>query len=352
MECPVCGRTTDNLVGGRCAVCRSQQEPFLDMPEVLDVTTCAHCGKLQRGTGWAEVRGDPKGAALMALQAAVELEPGLVDAQTEHELRWEDAKNATATTRLAASYEGNPVERSAETRLRMKTGVCQDCSRRFGGYFEAIVQLRTSEASAPRDTIERMSTWLDREVGRLSQEGRRGAFFSRQEKVRGGYDYFVGSHEIARILGRSLADHWGAEYGESTKLVGRREGADLYRVTILVRLPKYAPGDFVQVDGRAYKVLTFDKRLVILWDLERGERVRREYKRLRSVRRIGSPGDEYEAVIVSRHRTSIQLLHPVTLQTLDVEAQAPDQAQSVRIFRWNEETFVLPAEAQRLQTRQ
>lgn len=352
MECPSCGREVEQLEGGLCTRCVSEREAFLVVPDVLDVVRCAHCGRLDNEGTWVEAPKELRDAARHALQVRIEVEPPLVDAELQIAFDWEDGRNATARTALEGRYGEHRVERSGLTRVRMKQGACPDCSRRFGGYFEAIIQLRSSEEGRTSASLVRMGGWLDREMDRLGGEGRTGAYVSRAEKVRGGFDYYLGSQEIARIVGRGLSEHWGAQYQESIKLVGRRDGADLYRVTILVRLPPYAPGDFVEIEGRPFKVLGFERKTLLLWDLERRARVRREPKRLGRIRVIGGPEEERPAVVVSRHLQTTQILDPVTLHTVDLEApEVPPGTEQVRVLRWNDRVYVVPEEARATYTR-
>lgn len=353
MNCPLCGRDVPDLLDGLCPTCASERKTFLSVPDVLDVVRCAHCGRVRKGSVWVEAPNGNDGAARQALRDAVGLDQGLAVSAVDLDLNWEDERNATAKVRVEGTWEGQPAQRAAATRLRIKTSACPDCSRRFGGYFEAILQLRTTDVRPRAEALERMGASIEEELGRLADQGRKGAYFSRTDKVRGGLDYYVGSQEIARILGHSLADRGGAEYGESSKLVGRKDGADLYRVTILVRLPPYGPGDFVSLDGQPFKLLSFERKLMALWDLERGERVRREPKRFRSVSLIGTEADEKEAVVVSRHGTRLQLLDPDSLKTLDLDVpQVEEGVAAVRIFRFEGRVFVVPSQARAIYTRQ
>lgn len=353
MQCPACGREVEELAGGLCGICRSQRGEFLSMPESIDVVRCAHCGNVQRGEIWVDEGPDQRLATQAVLAGLVELDPELVDPHVDHEFDWEDERNATVATTLTARVSGQPIERTARTRVRLKAGACPDCSRRFGGYFEAILQVRSAESSPSKEELPAMGRWIQERVDRFAGEGRKGAYFSRSLKVRGGFDYYVGSQEIARILGRELSDHWGAEYGESSKLVGRKDGADLHRITILVRLPAYGPGDFIDLEGRPFKVLAFERKRVLLWSLDRNERIQREPRRLGKVRRIGGPADERDAVVVSHHRAQLQLLDPITLKTVELEAPGLGVGTGdVRVFRWNERLYLVPPEARAHYTRQ
>lgn len=344
MQCPLCGREVAELVSGLCSRCVSERKPFLDAPEVIDVTRCAHCEKLDRGGTFVPAPSDRDEVVRMAIPHAVDVDPTLSESQLDVDIDWEDERNAVATLRLSASFMGHPVERSGESRIRLKQTACPDCSRRYGGYFEAILQVRSDDERVLRIEGDRLLERIEAAFERYREEQRGGAYASKSERVRGGFDFYMGSQEVARLVARELADRYGAEYAESSKLVGKRDGRDLLRFTLLVRLPPYMPGDFILYDGRAYKVLHHEKRLISLWDLERGTRVQKDPKRAKQLKVIGFASDERDAVVVSYRESSLQLLDPVTLKTIDltVEGDGFASRETVRVFRYEENLFVLP----------
>ncbi len=326
-----------------CAQCASERKPFMDAPEVVDVTTCAHCGKLERGGVWTKAAVDAEGAVEDALATDVWVDPELTAPDVQRQFAWEDEKNAMVQVRLAAEFRGHPVARERTIRVRLKTSVCQDCSRQYGGYFEAIVQIRASDEHVFKVLGEEPVRILEDSIESYREQDRAGSWVARADKVRGGFDLYVGSLETARQAAHALKERYGAEYEESGKLVGRRDGRDLYRFTLLVRLPPYLPGDFILMDDHLFRVLRFDGRRLSLWDLRRRDRIHREPKRARSLKVVGRAKDEEEAVVVSFRPGTLQLLDPVTLRTVDLAVE-DDYAgkQTVPVFRHDDQLYVLP----------
>lgn len=344
MQCPLCGREFADLVGGICAEDAAKHRRFLELAPTIDVTTCAHCGRLRQGNQWvpAPTEKDSLGREVAVREAWID--PDLTDVKTTVDLRWEDPKNAHTRLALDAVYKGFPVHADGETRLRFKNGACNDCSREFGGYYEAILQVRGHEERVLNREIDRIERYVQAQMEGYRGEQRTGAFVSKSERVRGGLDYYLGSGEMGRLLGRSLAEKYGAEFGESSKLVGRRDGRDLYRSTYLVRLPPYAVGDFLSIDDRLFKLLRQDRKLLSLWDLERNESVHREPRLARKIKVVGTPEDEKDAIVVSFHGGIAQLLDPDTLRTVELRVESvPPQGSTIRVFRHDDKLYALPA---------
>lgn len=344
MQCPVCGREVADLREGMCPRCLSQRKAFLRVPDLLTITRCAHCGRIQHAKQWdPSSDADDETLARRETQAAAHLDPDLHEAQLGITIHWEDARNAMATLRLEGRYADEPVERTAQSRLRLLASACPECSRQFGGYFEAILQVRADHAEVLQKVREGALDFLGRRLETYQDEQRTGAWLSRAEDVRGGFDLYVGSLEVARLLAHELADRYGASYAESHKLMGKKDGRDVYRFTLLVRLPPYLAGDFILMDGRLYKVLDLGKKLLAAWDFERGQRIQREPKRARTLKVVGRARDEKDAVVVSYHDGTLQVLDPDTYRTVDLDVQGDfAQRETVRVFRHEDRLYVVP----------
>jgi 60S ribosomal export protein NMD3 len=345
VQCPLCGREVAELLSGLCTQCASERRPFLHAPEYVDVTRCAHCGRLEKRGTFVPAPSDNEGLVRAAIPNDVDVDPDVAGAQLDVVLDWEDERNAMARLRLTGSFHGHPVAREGESRVRLKQTACPDCSRRYGGYFEAIVQVRAEDERILRLEGDRVLHRINEALEGYREEQRTGAYASKTERVRGGFDLYMGSQEVARLVARELAEVYGADYAESSKLVGRRDGRDLLRFTLRVRLPGYLPGDFVLVDGRPYKILRQEKRMLTLWDLERSDRIQRDPKRAKQIKVIGLAADEQDAIVVSYHDGTLQLLDPVSFKTVDLSVAANDvgRRDTVRVFRYDEHLFVLPA---------
>lgn len=346
MQCPLCAKEVDDLTEGLCTQCASERKPFLTVPDVVDVVRCAHCGRLQRTGGWVVVPQDAEEVVAIALPHEIDVDPALDAPDLKTQMRWEDPRNGVASVQLQGNFRGHNVERAGQARIRLKTTACHDCSREYGGYFEAIIQVRAAEDRVLEVEGDRVMDRIQKALDSYREEQRTGAWSSKNEKVRGGWDLYMGSQEVARLVARQTAEKYGAEYAESSKLVGRRDGNDLMRFTLLIRLPPYLPGDFILLDGRPFKVLRHDGKRLIVWDLERKERTVREPKRAKQLKVIGRAQDEKDAVVVSFHDKTLQILDPTSYKTLDVAVEDDFAGrETVRVFRYDETVFVVPDDA-------
>ncbi|HUR62687.1 MAG TPA: NMD3-related protein [Candidatus Thermoplasmatota archaeon] len=342
--CVECGAQVPKLIGGCCPDCFVKKEALLMVPEVLDVELCAHCDARHVGAHWF----DPdEGVPLShireeALRGAVRVHPLVRGADVEIVERVQDERNFQHTVRLAGDVEGVPVQSEAKALVRMRKSVCDRCSRMFGGYYAAIIQLRGNQRDARPEEIKRAHKVIGDEMDRLRAAGNRQAFLTKSGPVPGGFDYYIGDIEAARIISKLIASRLFATVQETAKLAGRKEGEDIYRVTFLVRIALYSTGDFARRGAEGLvQVLQIDKGKVLVYDMgtHRRDKVPEE-----ELRRLGGPELLKEAVLVSQDSGNLQVLDPVSLHTVDLprpEGYVADGA-TIWVLRHEERLFVPP----------
>lgn len=341
MQCPDCGREVDDLVDGSCARCAADRLDIVKVPESVPVVRCVHCGRYEETADWSQPSDDRERDLLERVQRVIQVPADLREVELGLAPHWQDERHLRVRVDVSGSFHGEEVAGEAETVAHVRNGACGDCSRRHGGYFEAIIQVRGHE-DRPLTDLDDMEAQVRDELDRLG--GRDGAFFSKIDRVRGGLDFYVGSTEVARVLSRELVNKWGASHQETAKLVGRTsDGRDMFRVTMLVRLPPYGRGDFVRLDGELCKVLDVARKTLRLLSLEDWTISRQEPGRADEVKLVGSRDEEQTAVVVSQTEQEVQILDPSSYRTLDVRIPRPlNLAESTRVFRHDDRVWIVP----------
>jgi NMD protein affecting ribosome stability and mRNA decay len=110
--------------------------------------------------------------------------------------------------------------------VRLKNISCPECSRRAGGYFEAVLQLRGGFGKKNLESI----------VDDVEKHKDKFSFVSEIRKVPGGYDIYLGSKSSAEKIVKQYRDK--AEIKRSNQLVGldKQSGKKKYRFFYLIRL--------------------------------------------------------------------------------------------------------------------
>ncbi len=235
--CVVCGRTGRVLTDGLCADCAAQRTRLITPPGLGVVTMCPTCGARKTGSRW-----DREGAS--RLLTSEDLTP-LLYIHPEvgvRAVRWEETQRSGllyhfhGTARLR--FRGSERDHEVELTVKVEHRTCPACSRKSGRYYTAVLQLRGPE-NARRGKATVLRARLERQWEELMTESRADwrQAISWREALPEGWDYYAVDTLAARSIARLAKQRLGATVKESATLVGRKDGADVYRVTFCVRLP-------------------------------------------------------------------------------------------------------------------
>ncbi len=304
--CVECG-AQGKVYGGLCGRCLVERNTFVRVPENLDMVECAHCQAiLYKGT-WHRT---PRTQTIeRALLDSVGVAPELQGHAVAYRETPEDEKNILLDIEATGRVGEVDVVEAHSTRVRLKTGVCDVCSRQRGNYFEGILQVRAAGRGLRPREVDRIKELVGLRTARGTTHGE---FVAREEHLHGGLDFYLSSNSLARVLARSIQGELGGTVTVSPKLHTRREGKDLYRVTYLVRLPGYAVGDVVQVGGQLYQVVKMGATVATaaLDDWSKRALKPAELEKARVV-----PREELQAILVSQGPGELQLMDPRTYET-------------------------------------
>ena len=138
-------------------------------------------------------------------------------------------------------------------------------------YFEAILQLR--------EPLPEIIVVVEEEIARAKIP------IAKQEEVRNGYDYYVADSNFTKALGKKLQQQFGGELMITASLHTKKDGKDLYRITVLFRPTPFRKGDRVQYKGEVYTVTQMSKE-ILLQEISTGKKVRVKFKEMKLVKQL------------------------------------------------------------------
>lgn len=342
MMCVECGTEVPEVIDGSCASCFSQKNELLVAPEVTQVEICAHCRARHVGAHWYDVPPeDPEEWILeesMREALMVHQEVDVHDLQIK--LLEKDNKTFAVHVELDGQVQDVPIHAEADCLLRRSRGVCDRCSRVAGGAYAAIIQLRATERDMTDAELAVGHRIVAQDLDRQLESGNRFAYLAKSGAMHGGFDYYIGDIEAARNVSRRLKTRMGGTIQESAKLVGRREGEDVYRVTFLMRLHLFSAGDIVMRDHEPFAVLQVHQKDLAVLHLERQRRDRMPTSHLR---RLGGIELRQEAVVVSRGPDGVMVLDPDNHRTTTILVpEDVEVGETLPVVRIEERLFWVP----------
>jgi len=141
----------------------------------------------------------------------------------------------------------------------LKLAKCNLCEKEGTQYFEATLQVRSSNY----DILEKSIEFLQRRVSELRHKG---IFINKTEQLDDGYDLYVTNKRIAMSLGKELQERFGGEFKASPRLFSKNKqtSKNIYRLSVFVRLPGFEKGEIILVDERVYKVEKLGSKIKLL----------------------------------------------------------------------------------------
>jgi nonsense-mediated mRNA decay protein 3 len=245
----------------------------------------------------------------------------------------------TAVARIG----GDDLEQNFEVGIRIRFNNCPSCSRQSGDYYEAIIQLRIDgllARDAAVELAEEHNLVLDM-VDEHAQTDEK-AFLTKKSPVKGGIDYYIGSITLGRAIAAKLRTRYGASVNEAPSIVGQKDGNDMYRNSILVKLPSLREGDVVALGGKLYVIESSDSKAAVLKNVRNGQitRVAPDDSRLKPVAKYR---ELKQAIVVSQDSSGVQVLDPDSMAavTLSKPPYIKNIGESVSVVRYDDALHIV-----------
>ncbi|MEJ6530422.1 MAG: NMD3-related protein, partial [Euryarchaeota archaeon] len=201
-------------------------------------------------------------------------------------------------------------------RARMANGVCLTCTRQAGNYFEATVQVRSSGRRLSDAEFKVLRASLDVVIENLSDDPM--FFITSEGAVTGGYDVVLGSKGLARSWGRHMASNFGGHISESNSTVGRKDGIDVTRLTLLYRKPGYDLGDVVKWKDYFWRPASWSKDGAVMERIDRRERTGATWRDLEHSKVVCQMKDFVSVELITEDSSVGEFLSPESWQMTPV----------------------------------
>ena len=135
-------------------------------------------------------------------------------------------------------------------------------------YYEGILQLRNPSKQAVN-------------IIKSLIKNRKNTWIAKEEKVKGGIDFYINSWRYLIEIGNKLKKKFGGEIKTSRKLwgVSKLTSKRVYRVVFLLRLPNVKIGDIIEHRGKKVKIKGFRKKIEAV-DIETGKKMMIKYNEI------------------------------------------------------------------------
>ena len=314
--CPKCGKPTEE--DGLCTQCRIGKTPWYTCDERVKNVECPSCGAIKQMNTWTDSEKTHADIAPDLARTAVHFHPdvkkGFVDVVIEDRTINRSRAHLTITGLL---YK-NPVAASCIVEIIWHKEQCDRCNRISGSYHEGNVQVR-AEGRIPSTYEKQMALSIAQQVeDSLQAGGERLSFISELGTIHDGVDIIIGSQHIGLMISKEIIAQLGGRYTTHPKLVGEKNGRQLFRITYSVRLPRFQKSDVVRVKNRLYEVEHVDVHYVRVTDLTDGSSKSFRVDDVEKI--IGNARDAESALVAYTDGVNIGVMDPVSHKTTELKA--------------------------------
>lgn len=318
---------------------------LLQTPDAVEVTACPVCGShLVRGR-WQKADKPIEDLISDAVAGEIGVHEDLLDPEISISVYKKNATQYRIFVTLTGEFGEIPAEEERTVAATVRRATCERCSRMAGNYYEATVQVRGSAGAPAPEELEECRKIAERATETSLERGDRLAFIQETKVVKGGIDLVVGSTQQGRSIARAIQDRFGGSSRESYKLVGAKDGKNIHRTSILVRLPRLKAGDLIRARGTFLEVRGFEGKRTACRSLLDGNRVYLPNEEAEDALVVGNRSSAERGVVVAADRDVLEVLDPVSYRT--VSASRPclltaGVGDEVDFLRFRGELVLLP----------
>ncbi|KZX15316.1 NMD3 family protein [Methanobrevibacter cuticularis] len=322
MFCPECGNTDLPMIEGICKDCFLEKFTILEIPEKIEVNTCAHCNANLREGKWEESNIPEEEIIYRALERSIKIDPLVEDEEIELEILQMRGTIAECYIDAKATILGEIIQQEFKAEVRLRKTVCPNCSKQNSGYYEAVIQFRADSRELTREELKQSNKIVNKTLKKLFDKDKL-AYLVQIASLKEGNDYYIGSYKSAKKLVNVLREEFGGIIKESPRLISQDKstGKGIYRIWISFRLPRFKKGDFIKYTDNKEKigvVTAIDGKKVIAIDLNSSEKFSIYWKDYKSIEYLKDSSSAEKTVITSKSPSSIQILDPVDYNTVDL----------------------------------
>jgi nonsense-mediated mRNA decay protein 3 len=354
--CYLCGKPS--VLDGLCAGCYNDGHPLIEVSTPLTLLACKKCGSVKLADGWRKIGGSSNHSEDLAdFQVELLLERSIKILGKDVNLSLEDERKLdrvthTIVTAVGRSHESlSPHEEKYNVEIRFRYATCETCGMMSGGYYEAILQVRADGRALTEDEKTALTqTITDITVARYKSDDK--AFITNTVEDKYGIDFYIGSENLCKYLADEFEMQYLAERKDNYKLVGEdKTGKRKYRITILIRLPRFTVGDFVKIDDYPCEIVGMSRNMLTCYDLKRRERfsINPRSARWRTLEFLAPKAQRREFMVTTySYGQPVQIMDAISFEVLEVEQSAFTSeiivGERIYALQLNDELYILPVE--------
>ncbi len=316
MFCVECGVEGEIYKNGVCLNCYLKNKKFSKGPAILDLPICIHCQGYKYKNTWNNYLLDDTLRRIVKNNFEISKELR----NTNINIDFNEASNGLdCTIYISGLIQEKEINEEHKLIVRLRKTVCDVCSRQFGGYHEAIIQIRTEKRKFSKEELIDIKETVETLIKNMQDKGNRTLFIADIADEHGGLDFYISDKNAAFTISKALLDKYGGYIKKSSTNTGMKDSKQIYKITYLVRIPPYKKGDFIQIGNIYYQIKNLNTNKIKLINLSTWEENSLDIKNLEKVRILDTKDLLRQMIIVSQTKSELQLMDEKTYELHNVK---------------------------------
>lgn len=341
MFCVECGKEGKIFRNGLCVDCYLKTHNFSKGPQIIDLSICPHCGSYKYKSTWISDSFDNVFKRWIKHLFDISRELKKPEITTECE---EEKERTLCKVIITGFLDDVKITEEHNTIVRMKKDVCDVCSKRFGGYHEAIVQVRADKRNLTEEELIDIRLQVENLVRTMQEKGHRGLFITDMGKEHGGIDFYLSDKGAAITITKKIQENYGGEIKKSSKNIGMKDSKQVYRMTYLLRLPSFRKGDFISYKDSFFYISSISRNKIHVLELYGWTEIFFDVKEIEDANILGRDELIKEMILVSQTKEEIQVMDPKTYKTFELRKpkNISFDSKKIKVAKIEEEIFLIP----------
>jgi len=311
MFCVECGMEGEIYKDGVCIKCYLKNKKFSKGPEILDLPVCVHCQGYKYKNTWTNDLLDDILRRIIKNNFDISKELQNIDINIDLN---ETPRGLECTVYISGLIQEKEINEEHDLLIRLRKTVCEVCSRQFGGYHEAIIQVRTEKRKFSKEDLININATVETIIENMQGKGNRTLFIADIAEEHGGLDFYISDKNAAFNISKMLLNKYGGFIKQSSTNTGMKDSKQIYKMTYLVRIPPYKKGDYIQIDDNYYQIKYLRSNKIKLINLLTWVESSTDLKNLEKARIFGGQNLLREMIVVSQTKSELQLMDEQTYE--------------------------------------
>lgn len=338
MFCVECGKELPIFKDGSCINCYLKNHSFSKGPEIIDLPVCTHCNSYKYKSNWTSNLFGEVLIRLVKNHFTISREFKKIDINSKCS---EEREGMNCKIIISGFVNDVEINEEHDLFVRFKKTVCDVCSKQFGGYHEAIIQIRADNRKIEKDELKNIRLSVESLVEDMKAKGNRSLFITDVAEEHGGLDFYISDKGSGLVIAKKLQGTYGGIIKQSSKNIGMKDSRQIYRMTYLLRLPSLKKGEFISYKNSFYFVTSISGSKFHLIELSSWTKQIFDEKDIQKAKLMG--GDELikEMILVSQTEDEAQIMNPDNYEITIVKKPKSIKIKSekVRVVKLEDQYF-------------